>query len=75
MADVPDFAAILTGLASNGLSQADMARRLQVDRSTVCRMINGEIRQPCYQTGVRIMTLQAKSLKTMVSICNRFQGK
>jgi transcriptional regulator with XRE-family HTH domain len=72
---VPDFSAILAGLAQNGMSQADIARRLHLDPSTICRVINGEIRQPSYSTGSKILTLQAKSLGSLVSTHNRFGGK
>ena len=75
MTAMPDFSAILSGLASNGMSQADIARRLRVDPSTVCRMISGEIRQPSYATGSRILSLQHKSLNPLVRINNRFGGK
>lgn len=71
----PDFSSILAGLAVGGMSQADIARRLQVDPSTVCRMINGEIRQPGFDTGTRILSLQAKSLNSFVSIRNRIGCK
>ena len=57
-----DFAAILAGIAESGASQADIARQLHVAPSTVCRIASGEIRQPCFETGSRILSLQAKSL-------------
>lgn len=67
---VPDISSILAGLAHNGMTQADIARRLQVAPSTVCRMINGEIRSPSFQTGTRIMTLNDKSLNSLLRISN-----
>ena len=67
---VPDFSAILAGLNNNGMTQADLARRLHVDPSTVCRIVNGDIRQPSFETGAKILTLQTKSLKLFVNICN-----
>ena len=71
MTRTPDFSAILSGLTCNGLTQADIARRLHLDPSTVCRMINGEIRSPSYANGLKIMSLHTKSLKLLVSTLNR----
>ena len=72
---VPNFSSILAGLATNGMTQADMARRLQIDPSTVCRVLHGEIRSPSFQTGSRILSLHAKSLGLLVHTSNRFGGK
>jgi predicted XRE-type DNA-binding protein len=66
---VPDFSAILAGLTQHGMTQASIARSLAVDPSTVCRIVNGDIRQPSFETGAKIITLNAKSLKSFVSIC------
>lgn len=71
----PDFSTILAGLAHNGMTQADIARRLHVDPSTVCRMINGEIRSPSFQIGAKILSLHDKSLKTLVRINNPIWSK
>jgi transcriptional regulator with XRE-family HTH domain len=71
---VPDFSAILAGLTQS-MTQADIARRLHVDPSTVCRVINGEIRSPSFATGSRILSLQAKSLKVLVNTGNDFECK
>ena len=71
MAGAPDFSAILAGFAQSGLTQADLARHLQVDRSTVWRMINGETRMPTLQTANRIVDLQAKSLISLLRTCNK----
>jgi transcriptional regulator with XRE-family HTH domain len=67
---VPDFQSILAGLAHNGMTQADIARRLHVDPSTVCRIVSGDIRSPSFQIGTKIMTLHDKSLKSLLSTRN-----
>lgn len=71
----PDFSAILAGFAQNGVSQADIARRLQLDPSTVCRIANGQTRSPTFETGAKILVMHDKSLKSLMHTNNRFGCK
>jgi transcriptional regulator with XRE-family HTH domain len=66
----PDFAAIVAGLTDHGLTQAELARCLHLDRSTVYRIACGDIRQPSFETGSKLLHLQAKSLKSLLHTRN-----
>jgi predicted XRE-type DNA-binding protein len=57
-----DFSVIIAGLATAGLSQAEVARHAKVHRSTISKLALGDMREPTYSAGVRIVTLAEKHL-------------
>ena len=52
-----EFAAMIAGLESAGLSRTEIANRAGISRNTVWRMATGEVQEPAYSTVMRLERL------------------
>ena len=55
-----EFAAIIAGLESQGMTPSEIARESGLSRMTVWRIANGETSRPSYETVIRLKSLAAR---------------
>ncbi|MDX0124488.1 helix-turn-helix domain-containing protein [Sinorhizobium meliloti] len=55
-----EFAAIIAGLESQGVSRSKIARETGLSRMTVWRIANGETSRPSYETVVRLKRFEQR---------------
>lgn len=59
--DPDQFAAIIAGLESQGISRSDIAKGAGISRATVWRLAVGDARLPSYQTITRLKNFERQS--------------
>ncbi|MDW9823493.1 MULTISPECIES: helix-turn-helix domain-containing protein [Sinorhizobium] len=55
-----EFAAIIAGLESQGMTPTEIARESGLSRMTVWRIANGETSRPSYDTVIRLKSLAVR---------------
>jgi transcriptional regulator with XRE-family HTH domain len=68
----PDFAALIAGLESAGMTRGQIAASCHLSRNTVWRLATGEMRAPSYSTIQKIEALYVKRVSRPPGATRRF---
>ncbi|WP_346283779.1 helix-turn-helix domain-containing protein [Sinorhizobium terangae] len=66
-----EFAAIIEGLESQGMTPSEIAREAGLSRMTVWRIANGETSRPSYETVTRLKSLAARRNAAVTDMLRR----
>jgi transcriptional regulator with XRE-family HTH domain len=64
MSPADQFAAMIAGLESSGLSRSEIAEQAHLSRSTVWRLAEGMAREPTHESFVKVSRLAEKVVRS-----------